>query len=183
MVGVELDADRVGPATGAYLLERVIQRGALARSLQMAGAMERIAEMTVGYVWERKQFGRPIGSFQAVQQHLVLLNSEAAAASMAVAVVVATGETAKRRAEVGLAKEIANSAATIVARLAHQAHGAIGMTEEYELQQYTRRLWVWRQEFGSSTYWRARIGTEVVAAGADRLWDRLTGVGSRRSLA
>ena len=72
-----------------------------------------------------------------------------------------------------MAKADASSAAGLVASLAHQVHGAIGMTQEYELQHYTRRLWAWRQEFGSERWWYGRIGAGVVASGADGLWDRV----------
>jgi acyl-CoA dehydrogenase len=172
---VSLPSDAVGPDGGPQLLDQLIRRGALARAALMTGALERVAEMTTEYAWVRKQFGRPIGAFQAVQQHLVRLNSETTAAAVAVDVVVAAEEDQPGRGEVGLAKEVANSAASLVTALAHQVHGAIGMTEEHTLQHFTRRLWVWRQEFGSSAYWRSRIGADVVAAGADELWPRVTG--------
>ena len=55
--------------------------------------------------------------------------------------------------DVAAAKAAASEAATIAARASHQAHGAIGMTKEYELGQLSRRLWSWRDEFGSERYW------------------------------
>jgi acyl-CoA dehydrogenase len=65
-------------------------------------------------------------------------------------------------------------AATMVARLAHQLHGAIGMTREHRLQLWTRRLWSWRQEGGTEDEWAARLGGGVLEAGEDALWAFLT---------
>jgi acyl-CoA dehydrogenase len=71
-------------------------------------------------------------------------------------------------------KVIANTAATEAARAAHQAHGAIGMTREYRLHQFTRRLWSWRSEFGSEGEWARRLGERVISAGADALYPAIT---------
>ncbi|MCW2780329.1 MAG: putative Acyl-CoA dehydrogenase [Marmoricola sp.] len=150
-------------------------RGALTRGLLMSGALEHVVKLTVEYAWVRHQFGRPIANFQAVQQHLVRLNAESTAAGLAVQSAVArhaSGDPA--RFELAAAKQLTSHAATLATALAHQVHGAIGMTEEYELQQYTRRLMSWRQEFGSSRFWAARIGEQVVAGGADLLWPRIS---------
>jgi acyl-CoA dehydrogenase len=65
-------------------------------------------------------------------------------------------------------------AAVTVAALAHQLHGAIGMTREHRLQLWTRRLWSWRQEGGNENEWAQRLGAGVVAAGEDALWAFVT---------
>jgi acyl-CoA dehydrogenase len=65
-------------------------------------------------------------------------------------------------------------AATDVARLAHQLHGAMGMTREHNLQLWTRRLWAWRDEGGSEGDWAARLGGEVLEEGPDALWAFVT---------
>ena len=57
---------------------------------------------------------------------------------------------------------------------AHQAHGAMGMTKEYELGQLTRRLWSWRDEFGSERWWGRELGRQLAGAGADELWPRIS---------
>jgi acyl-CoA dehydrogenase len=150
-------------------------RGALSRALLMAGAMEAAADLTVDYAAERNQFGRPIASFQAVGQRLVRMSSEAEAG------ILATEVAAQRFAEVGVeagfevgaAKAAAARAASEVAAHAHQVHGAIGMTREYALHHFTRRLWVWRQEWGSERRWSRTVGEQVTAAGADALWPRV----------
>jgi acyl-CoA dehydrogenase len=150
-------------------------RGALSRALLMAGAMEAVASLTVDYAAQRQQFGRPIASFQAVGQRLVRMSSEAEAG------ILATDVAARRFAElgpdaafeVGAAKSSASRAASEVAAHAHQVHGAIGMTREYSLHHFTRRLWSWRQEWGSEGRWSRTVGEQVTAAGADALWPRV----------
>ncbi len=57
---------------------------------------------------------------------------------------------------------------------AHQAHGAIGFTHEYNLHPLTRRLWTWRSEFGGDSFWAAVVGAHVTTAGAERFWPDLT---------
>ena len=152
-------------------------RGAFTRAVLLAGAMERIAEQTIDYANGREQFGRPISRFQAVQQHLVRLSSEAALAGMAADVAAEALERGPGAGEfeVGVAKAVASRAAGVVGGLAHQVHGAVGMTEESTLHHLTRRLWTWRQEFGSARWWNRRIGHGLARGGADRLWPRLAG--------
>jgi acyl-CoA dehydrogenase len=75
---------------------------------------------------------------------------------------------------VGAAKARAGEAASIAAGLAHQAHGAIGFTQEYELHDITRRLWSWRDEFGNESEWNLVVGRAALAAGPDGLWPLLT---------
>lgn len=148
--------------------------GALVRVVAMAGAMEAISEMTVAYASGRRQFGRSIDRFQAVQHHLVRMASESAVSSMAAALAVRSFSSGDEEFAVPAAKVVADAAAEVVGASAHQVHGAIGMTEEYRLHRYTRPLWSWRQEFGSARSWSKVIGTKLVRAGAERLWERLT---------
>lgn len=156
---------------------RLVQRfGALFRAAQMAGAMEAALELTTRYANERVQFGRPIGKFQAIQQQLALLAEQAAAASVAVdsaAIAVAAGHPSAPLA-VAAAKIRAGEAAGKVAEIAHQVHGAIGFTHEHSLHRLTRRLWSWRDEFGTEALWSRELGRAVMAAGADALWPTIT---------
>jgi acyl-CoA dehydrogenase len=71
-------------------------------------------------------------------------------------------------------KIVAGQAAATVAATAHQAHGAIGMTREYELGRLTRRLWAWRDSYGAEAEWSRTLGRIVVRAGADGLWPVIT---------
>ncbi|MGE0136914.1 MAG: acyl-CoA dehydrogenase family protein [Ilumatobacteraceae bacterium] len=158
-------------------------RGAFARSCQMTGAMERITEITVAYTNERRQFGRPVSTFQAVGQHLVRAASETQLAAMAMHTAIAAIEDrgfGGAEVEIACFKAIAGEAADVVSSRCHQAHGAIGMTQEYVLHQLTRRLWSWRDEHGSTTWWRQRLGQltrehcAIDPAHPDRLWQLVT---------
>jgi acyl-CoA dehydrogenase len=154
----------------------VLRCGALLRAAQMAGAMAAALALSTQYANDRVQFGRPIGKFQAVQQQLALLAEEAAAAQ--VAVESAAAAVAQSRPSAGFAvaaaKIRAGEAAGKVAEIAHQVHGAIGFTHEHSLHLRTRRLWSWRDEFGSEAYWSLVLGRELLAAGPEGLWPAIT---------
>ena len=156
---------------------RLVQRfGALFRAAQMTGAMEAALALSTRYANDRVQFGRPIAKFQAIQQQLALLAEHAAAASVAVesaALAVAAAHPSSALA-VAAAKIRAGEAAGKVAEIAHQVHGAIGFTHEHSLHRLTRRLWSWRDEFGTESHWSRELGRAVMAAGADALWPTIT---------
>jgi alkylation response protein AidB-like acyl-CoA dehydrogenase len=157
-------------------LDSVLLPGALMRAAQMAGAMERVLALTVQYAKDRVQFGKPIGAYQAIQQQLAVLAGQSAAATRAVD---AAFETAARGDDlffdVAVAKIRAGEAAGVAASVAHQVHGAIGFTDEHVLHYFTRRLWTWRAEFGSESFWARRLGTHALSElGPDRLWPAVT---------
>ena len=160
------------PLPGA--LSRLEAEGALYRSVQMAGALERTLEYALQYANERVQFGRPIGKFQAVQHMLAVLAGQVAAASAAADAAVETSRIAPDEFAVSVAKSRTGEAAGKAAEIAHQVHGAMGYTREHNLHYSTRRLWSWRDEFGNETYWQTRLGRAVAAAGADALWPMLS---------
>jgi acyl-CoA dehydrogenase len=152
--------------------------GALVRSAQMAGGLEFLLAQSAKYVTERKQFGRPLAAFQAIQQNLALLAGHTAAAAMAAQqafhVIERTGEGGDAAFEIAVAKVRTGEAAGLGAAIAHQAHGAIGFTYEHSLHFVTRRLWSWRAEFGAESHWSVALGREVAARGPEALWPRLT---------
>ncbi|HTQ77228.1 MAG TPA: acyl-CoA dehydrogenase family protein, partial [Burkholderiales bacterium] len=154
--------------------ERLMREGALARGVQMAGALERTLELALAYANERVQFGRPIGKFQAVQHMLAQLAAHVAASSAAADAAVEASSTAADAFAVAVAKARISEAAGKAAEIAHQVHGAMGFTREHVLHYSTRRLWSWRDEFGSELHWQARLGREAAAAGGDGLWSLLT---------
>jgi acyl-CoA dehydrogenase len=155
--------------------------GALVRSAQMAGGLEYLLAQTVQYVSERKQFGRPIGSFQAIQHQLAILAGHTAAAGIAAASAFRAAEREDPAFEIAVAKVRTGEAAGLGAGIAHQCHGAIGFTYEHSLHFVTRRLWSWRAEFGAESLWAGEIGRSVAARGADALWPHLTARGGGRS--
>lgn len=171
---VGLDDDAVAPAPDGVDLEALRLRGALGRAALISGALARVSELSVRYTQEREQFGRPIARFQAVQAHLVHIAEEAQLAGLASTVAALNAAPVPSFSDVAAAKISASEAATLAARASHQAHGAIGMTKEYELGQLTRRLWSWRDEFGSERYWSRALGQRLAQAGADELWPRIS---------
>jgi acyl-CoA dehydrogenase len=148
--------------------------GALARSCQMAGALDYLAAQSVQYANERTQFGKPIGKFQAIQQQLAVLSTQAAAASIAAAHGCAAADKGDAAFEIAVAKVRADDASSEATLIAHQVHGAIGFTYEHGLHFATRRLWAWRAEFGSGAEWADWLGRETLARGADELWPFVT---------
>jgi acyl-CoA dehydrogenase len=176
--GARLSADAVAALPHGISRGALYRRGALARATMMSGALERAMDLAVGYAQDRTQFGRPIAKFQAVQQNLAVLAGQTAAAVAAANLgIEALGKTDREREIflIAIAKARVGEAATLACEIAHQVHGAIGFTKEYALQLSTRRLWSWREEFGSDPEWAARVGQAACANGADNLWAMLTG--------
>jgi acyl-CoA dehydrogenase len=169
-------------ASGALLTDwqarQLRARFALARAVQLTAALQQVLAWTVQYAGERQQFGRPLGKFQAIQMELAQMAGEVtAAAALTDAAVQAevAGETDPVPAAAA-AKVRAGAAVEVVARLAHQVHGAIGFTQEHKLHHLTRRLWAWRDEAGSELHWSRVLGADLLAAGSDQLWPTLTRV-------
>lgn len=162
------------PLAGAA--ERLELEGALCRSVQIAGALERILAYSLLYANERVQFGRPIGKFQAVQHMLAVLAGHAAAASAAANAAVEASRTEANPLAVAIAKARCGEAAGKGADIAHQVHAAMGYTREHNLHFSTRRLWAWRDEFGNEVRWQTWLGRFVAAKGGDALWPMLTAI-------
>ena len=174
--------------------QSLLLMGAAVRAMQMAGALEAILDLAVAYANERVAFERPIAKFQAVQHNLARLAGEVAvaiaAAGSAADAIANSGEepplippplTPPRKGEgdpgvfleVASAKIRVGEAATEGAGIAHQVLGAIGFTQEHTLHRFTRRLWAWRDDFGSESAWAVKLGQLVAAKGADGLWPML----------
>jgi acyl-CoA dehydrogenase len=166
---VEASAGQAG-TTLTLSREVMWRRGALVRVVLMAGALERICELSLSHARERRQFGRPIGAFQAVQAHLVTVAQQAALVGTATDAAVAR----EGAFEIATAKLLAGRAAVIATRAAHQIHGAVGVTREHPLGVQTRRLWAWRGEYGDERHWAQRLGRAVQNAGPDRLYPTIT---------
>lgn len=141
--------------------------GAALHAALLAGALSRSFELTLQYGNDRSQFGRSIGKFQAIQHQLAVMAEHVAAARMAVARAFPAGRSVPTLLGAALAKARASEAVTEVAAIAHAVHGAIGVTEEYDLQLLTRRLHAWRMAHGSEDHWHRFIGEQVLAAPRD----------------
>ncbi|MGE0415411.1 MAG: acyl-CoA dehydrogenase family protein [Acetobacteraceae bacterium] len=174
--GLRLSADAARPLGAGVSRDGLYLRGALARATMMSGAMENAMDLACTYAQQRVQFNRPISKFQAVQQNLAVLASQAAAAVAAANMGIAALDKDEERQEflIAMAKTRVGEAATLACEIAHQVHGAIGFTKEYALQLSTRRLWSWREEFGADPEWAARVGHYFAEKGADELWPILT---------
>ena len=172
---VVVPADAVAPApSGAG--EELLRRGAVARAVAMSGAAQGALSASVRYATERVQFGRPIAKQQAVQHALAEMAAEVEAmrASADAAVAVCADEgflTEAALVAVATAKAQAGASAEVVARLAHQVHGAIGTTQEHSLHRVTLRLWSWRDEFGSERFWQEQLGRLALAGDP---WEEVT---------
>ena len=164
----------VAAAPARVASDAAVLYGAMIRAAQMAGALESLLEQSVRYATERKQFGRPIGNFQAIQHNLALLAGHVAAAGIAAEHAFVAADRGEPRLAVAAAKVRAGEAAGLGAGIAHQVHGAIGFTYEHSLHFATRRLWSWRAEFGSESQWAQALGRVVARQGAERLWADLT---------
>lgn len=167
--------EHAAPAGHGVTRSALKLRGALARSLLMCGALERALGLAVDYAQQRVQFGRKIGQFQAIQQELARGAGESAAA---VAAALSAAGVVERGGDVTLAVASAKIRTAEAARegalIAHQVHGAIGVTDEYALHHATLRLWSWREEYGNEAEWAQALGAIVQKRGADRFWPALT---------
>lgn len=165
-----------GTLPNAWGAEAALSVTALLRAAQIAGAMQAALVLAVDHANTRKQFGRPIGRFQAVQQQLAVFAAETSAVSVAAA---AAARAADRRGlagaafEIGCAKVTAGEAAAKGAAIAHQVLAAMGITEEHSLHHLTRRLWSWREEGGTERFWSARLGA-LVQGTQGPLWTFIT---------
>lgn len=177
-IEVASDALRAGATPSHAGVRHAQGAGAFARAMLLAGALERVVDLSVQFANEREQFGKQIGKFQIIQHYLAEMAGEAAAAGgaldNALDVVSSSMDMDEHLVVIGAAKAYAGRAVTTVNRLAHQIHGAIGFTDEHRLQYSTRRLWAWRDEFGSESEWAAVVGRSFAAGGGMALWPKLT---------
>ncbi|MCZ2821090.1 acyl-CoA/acyl-ACP dehydrogenase [Modestobacter sp. VKM Ac-2977] len=168
-------------AAGALLTdaqaEQLRARYALARAVQLSAALQQVLAWTVQYAGERQQFGRPLGKFQAIQMELAEMAGEVTAVAALVDAAVQAVERGESLVVAAAAAKVrAGAAVEVVARLAHQVHGAIGFTQEHRLHHLTRRCWSWRDEAGTEAAWARVLGAGLLADGPDALWPALTRV-------
>ena len=154
--GVRLGADAlVGEEGQGYaVLERAVARGTLALCAEAVGAMEVVKRDTLDYLRTRKQFGVPIGSFQALQHRMadLLIDIEQArSAVINAAAALELDRTARERA-ISAAKYTIGKTGTRVAEESIQLHGGIGMTWELALSHYAKRLVMIDHQFGDQDH-------------------------------
>ena len=153
--GVRVPAESVlgTEGEGWPVVRRALDRAAAARCMEMLGAATAVLEMTVEYAKQRVQFGRPIGSFQAVQYHCANMAIQVdSCRHMAYLAMWRLAEGLPASAEVSMAKAWVSRAYRGVCATAQQAHGAIGFTQDHNLQLYTRRARAQEVTFGSTRH-------------------------------
>ena len=134
---------------GWPIVEKMLQRAVSANCIEMLGGAEAVLDMTVEYAKQRTQFGRPIGSFQAIQHHCANMASDVEGSRhMAYHAAWRISENLECAREVSMAKVWITGAYARVCSTAHQCHGAIGFTKEHNLQLYTRRAKVQQLMYG-----------------------------------
>lgn len=143
----------------------LIAVSAALRAALIAGAAGRILAMCVDYANGRVQFGKPIGRQQAVQQQIAVLAEQAVAARFAANIGMRSIFDKSVR-DSAVAKYGASIAATRVSAIAHGVHGAIGISEEHDLQLFTRALARWRLSDGAESYWAGKLGSIWALNGA-----------------
>jgi len=142
--------------------------GAL-RAALMIGAMRQVFAMTLEYANTREQFGRSIGKFQVIQHQLAEMAEELLSADMAVQLAFSGDSRLPSPMLAAVAKHRVSAASSRVTAIAHGVHGAIGLSEEYPLQLYVRRLYEWRLTDGSEAYWAGQLGEECLRASGGAL--------------
>jgi alkylation response protein AidB-like acyl-CoA dehydrogenase len=149
------------------LLAAALDRGALACAAEALGVCDRLITEAVAYTSQRKQFGKPVGSFQAVKHMLanVKVKLEYARPVVWRAAWSAAQGSPRRGVHVSMAKLAANEAASLGAKTALQAHGAIGYTWEQDLHLWMRRAWSLEQAWGRSSFHLGRVRRAVLEDG------------------
>jgi len=153
---------------GQALWDDALDRGALNVAGQLVGLAQRMLDMSIDYAAQRKQFGRPIGSFQAVKHHLadVATKIEFARPVLYRAAYALAQREPQRALRVSHAKLACAEAAWSAARKAIQVHGAMGYTWEVDLQMFMKRAWVLDAAWGDRGFHKARLADALFADGA-----------------
>jgi alkylation response protein AidB-like acyl-CoA dehydrogenase len=156
-------------ADAAALVAYAVDRGALAAAAQAIGVAQRLVEEAVRYAKQREQFGRAIGSFQAIKHMLATAQVRLEFARPVVyrAAIAVARNLAGRSRDVSHAKIVAAEAAALAARTALQVHGAIGYTWEVDLHIWMKRAWALETAWGTSAWHRARVAAAVLDEAVD----------------
>jgi alkylation response protein AidB-like acyl-CoA dehydrogenase len=150
----------LGQASG--IMERLQEQAAVAKCAELVGCIQTAFDMTVKYAKDRKQFGRPIGSFQAVQHHCANMAVDVDGSrflTYQAAWKISEGLAASE--EAAMAKAWTSDASRRVTSLAHQIHGAISFTEEYDVHLFYRRAKSGEVAFGDAEYHLEKVAEQL----------------------
>ncbi|MEP1471535.1 MAG: acyl-CoA dehydrogenase family protein [Halieaceae bacterium] len=152
----------------AQLLARALDHGALGAAAQALGLAQRMVDLSVQYTADRQQFGKPVGSFQAVKHHManVAVQLEYAKAPVHRAACALSTDSANASQAVSHAKIVACDAAKLAAKNSIQVHGAMGYTWEVDLQIYMKKAWALANSWGDAGFHKARVADHIFADGA-----------------
>jgi acyl-CoA dehydrogenase len=173
-----LTAGPTGPVT-PFDTSAVLRTAAILRAGQILGAIEWTLARSIDYAGERKQFGREISKFQAIQQML----AELADHMLASAVLTEAAAESVSEPMVAAARSRLGDAADAAIAISHQVHGAMGFSREYTLNHRTRRLMAWRDDYGSVLAWRRALAGAFVGCTREGFWPAVSdaGLGVQRS--
>ena len=166
-------------AAATHALRNARELSRLATSAYLVGLAEQIFEITINYLRTRQQFGKPIGSFQALQHRAVDLYIQQALAAAVVDEALrdydAASDDSGRARAASRAKYRANEAALLIVRQAVQLHGGIGYTDECDVGLYLNRALVLAARYGNTSFHSRRLAGLVAGSGEE-------GAGQRRAL-
>jgi alkylation response protein AidB-like acyl-CoA dehydrogenase len=171
LYAVEFDQGIAPVATGeqaASLIAAALNRGALGCAAQALGLSQRMVDMSVQYTSERQQFGKPIGSFQAVKHHManVAVRTEYAKAPVHRAAYAIANNQALSPLAVSHAKLVACEEANLAAKNSVQVHGAMGYTWEVDLHIFMKKAWALANTWGDAGFHKSRVGQTIFEKGA-----------------
>ncbi|GAI20383.1 unnamed protein product, partial [marine sediment metagenome] len=147
---------------GWSVVQRAIERAAVAKCCGMVGAMQQVLEITIDYAKERKQFDRPIGSFQVIQHYCANMATDVDGSRFTTYQAAwRLSEGLPSAKEIAIAKVWTGEAYGRVITLAHQIHGAIGCTIDHDLQFYTKRGKAAELTFGDRDFYREIVAKEM----------------------
>lgn len=153
---------------GRTLWDAVLNRASLATAAQLLGLAQRMLDLGIDYSAQRKQFGKPVGSFQAVKHHLadVAVKIEFARPVVHRAAYALSRGDSRQSVLVSHAKLAAGEAALLAARRSLQVHGAMGYTWETDLQMFMKRAWALEAAWGDRAFHKTRIASHIFADGS-----------------
>jgi alkylation response protein AidB-like acyl-CoA dehydrogenase len=158
--GVKVSKDQVlGEVDrGWAVVSGALERATAGKAVEMAGGAQAVLDMTLDYLKKRVQFGRPVATFQALQHHLANMAMDVEGCqSMAYQAAWRVAQNELWSSDISMAKMWCGEAYNRVCALAHQCHGGMGFTWEYDLQMYTRRAKVQEQAFGDAAHHRTML--------------------------
>ncbi len=169
LTGVQVGAEAlIGPAGGALpIIERAIDYANAALCAEAVGIMSALNEVTLEYLKTRKQFGVPIGKFQALQHRMadmVIATEQARSMATLAAVRADSADAAERSRAVAAAKAYVMQSARFVGQQAVQLHGGMGVTDELNVGHYFKRLTMIALSFGDADYHLGRFSDTLLAA-------------------